>query len=85
MGTKGISVKDANGRAVVWCFPTSTRRSIEVLREGMPPDRAALASSCLSDTGIPASRLDAARITFRPSEVPIDTFCGLVSALTREG
>jgi len=72
MGTKGMSVKSGEGKSVLWAFPTTAKRSIELLRDGLPAAVAGEALAILTTNGIAQERLDKKRVAFRPAELPVD-------------
>jgi len=69
MGTTGFSVQGQDGKSILNCFPTSSRRNIEVLIANVSPEKRDQALDILKrkGRGIETAGADAKSVSFRTS------------------
>ncbi len=81
MRTKGMTIQNADGNAVAWCFPTKATRSIQILKDKLPQQKAGLVKEFLSARGIGEEKLTAATVSLKTTDLSASDFCDLLSQI----
>lgn len=74
MGKGGISVRDQDNKAILYLFPTGTRRSIQIRNKELEAEKVSILKELLKNYQIEA-------FSFKPSQVPVEAFIEMLDVM----